>query len=466
VLDDPKVSCRHADIRWERGRFVLYDLQSTAGTFVNGRRIQRHPLRPFDQIRMGRTTLFFVPGRRVRALQDGHRPALRPLTAAAAGGAVPALPGSATSAVQRWCLVGSSTRDVYIGVDALKSTASQVAFRNGFGLCLVPLAEGPAFWGRKCLAQVDLSSHAGLGKIELGGGIWNSTMQLAACITAQSLSIVLVPIDDRACWAEIDAGYRRLGACAVFLGAQAAPTNLVLTNGTPDRIILKSPAPPVATPPILDEAALGAALHQAQVLLINSPKDGRLARLASNVALAHGVAQYSVLSTSLPIADRVETLLARDAASVCNLAEFQQLAAQLGYSCPSDETDADLVAVASAMARVAGLHAAGDLVVTLGARGCLAADRAAGAVAHIALRPARAVQVQRFVSTCAERRNGIGDRFFGSFVFTHALDDAAAPLLRAWRTALAASIDMVRYLVPNSRPGSHWFVVRPLPVRF
>ncbi len=37
IVDDAKVSCRHADIRWEHGRWVLYDLQSTAGTFVNHR---------------------------------------------------------------------------------------------------------------------------------------------------------------------------------------------------------------------------------------------------------------------------------------------------------------------------------------------------------------------------------------------------------------------------------------------
>ncbi len=75
IVDDAKVSCRHADIRWEHGRWVLYDLQSTAGTRVNGHCIQRRRLQPFDRIRLGKTTLIFVPGRRMRVPQNGHDPA-------------------------------------------------------------------------------------------------------------------------------------------------------------------------------------------------------------------------------------------------------------------------------------------------------------------------------------------------------------------------------------------------------
>jgi len=39
VLDDRRVSRRHAEVRLRLGRYTLYDLQSTNGTFVNGRRI-------------------------------------------------------------------------------------------------------------------------------------------------------------------------------------------------------------------------------------------------------------------------------------------------------------------------------------------------------------------------------------------------------------------------------------------
>jgi hypothetical protein len=39
VLDAPSVSAHHAEIRYQNGRYILYDRGSTNGTFVNGRRI-------------------------------------------------------------------------------------------------------------------------------------------------------------------------------------------------------------------------------------------------------------------------------------------------------------------------------------------------------------------------------------------------------------------------------------------
>jgi len=59
VLDDPATSREHARIQWERGQFVLYDLASANGTWVNNRRIQRQPLVDGDIIRIGDTTLMF-----------------------------------------------------------------------------------------------------------------------------------------------------------------------------------------------------------------------------------------------------------------------------------------------------------------------------------------------------------------------------------------------------------------------
>ncbi|HVR43480.1 MAG TPA: FHA domain-containing protein [Thermoanaerobaculia bacterium] len=56
VLRDPRVSRHHARVVFEKGFFVVYDLASANGTFVNGKRIQVAPLVNGVQIRMGNTT--------------------------------------------------------------------------------------------------------------------------------------------------------------------------------------------------------------------------------------------------------------------------------------------------------------------------------------------------------------------------------------------------------------------------
>jgi len=53
VLDDRRVSRRHAEVRLRLGRYTLYDLQSTNGTFVNGRRIAEMVLSDDDRITIG-----------------------------------------------------------------------------------------------------------------------------------------------------------------------------------------------------------------------------------------------------------------------------------------------------------------------------------------------------------------------------------------------------------------------------
>jgi hypothetical protein len=53
VLDDRRVSRRHAEVRLRLGRYTLYDLQSTNGTFVNGRRIAEMVLSHDDRITIG-----------------------------------------------------------------------------------------------------------------------------------------------------------------------------------------------------------------------------------------------------------------------------------------------------------------------------------------------------------------------------------------------------------------------------
>lgn len=62
VLDaDRQISRRHARIEWDAitGNYVIYDLQSTNGLYVNEQRVDNKILRSGDRIRMGKTTLVF-----------------------------------------------------------------------------------------------------------------------------------------------------------------------------------------------------------------------------------------------------------------------------------------------------------------------------------------------------------------------------------------------------------------------
>ena len=53
ILRDPKVSRHHAEIVFERGFFVLHDLASANGTFVNGKKVRVAPLTHGAQLRLG-----------------------------------------------------------------------------------------------------------------------------------------------------------------------------------------------------------------------------------------------------------------------------------------------------------------------------------------------------------------------------------------------------------------------------
>ncbi|HEY6843330.1 MAG TPA: FHA domain-containing protein [Thermoanaerobaculia bacterium] len=55
ILRDPKVSRHHAEIVFERGFFVLHDLASANGTYVNGKRVRVAPLTHGAKLRMGNT---------------------------------------------------------------------------------------------------------------------------------------------------------------------------------------------------------------------------------------------------------------------------------------------------------------------------------------------------------------------------------------------------------------------------
>ncbi len=59
VIDDPRVSRNHVQLRSLKGRFVLFDLNSTGGTFVNGQRTNQSVLYPGDVISLAGVAIIF-----------------------------------------------------------------------------------------------------------------------------------------------------------------------------------------------------------------------------------------------------------------------------------------------------------------------------------------------------------------------------------------------------------------------
>ena len=63
VIDDPRASRRHACIRLTRGTWMVRDLGSSGGTFVNkaqkGRSDEWSKIRHGDRVRVGHTLLLF-----------------------------------------------------------------------------------------------------------------------------------------------------------------------------------------------------------------------------------------------------------------------------------------------------------------------------------------------------------------------------------------------------------------------
>ena len=59
ILTDEAASAEHARIKLERKQWILYDLASTNGTYVNGRRVQKHALFDKDVIDIGETRFVF-----------------------------------------------------------------------------------------------------------------------------------------------------------------------------------------------------------------------------------------------------------------------------------------------------------------------------------------------------------------------------------------------------------------------
>ena len=59
-LHDTEISRQHAELALVDGGYWLTDLNSSNGTFVNGNRIQKHPLASGDQVQAGSTLMLYT----------------------------------------------------------------------------------------------------------------------------------------------------------------------------------------------------------------------------------------------------------------------------------------------------------------------------------------------------------------------------------------------------------------------
>jgi pSer/pThr/pTyr-binding forkhead associated (FHA) protein len=82
VIDDPRVSRAHAQLRVAKGRFALFDLNSTGGTFVNRQRTNKSILYPGDVISLAGVILIF--GQDLPTGRNTERVTTEPLSASSA----------------------------------------------------------------------------------------------------------------------------------------------------------------------------------------------------------------------------------------------------------------------------------------------------------------------------------------------------------------------------------------------
>ncbi len=68
VLDHPQVSRRHAQVRWDGAQYVISDLNSTNGVYVNGERLRESALPEGARVQIGPFRFLFVQG----ALRQQH----------------------------------------------------------------------------------------------------------------------------------------------------------------------------------------------------------------------------------------------------------------------------------------------------------------------------------------------------------------------------------------------------------
>ena len=123
VINDAEVSRRHARLTFQGGKYVLEDLGSTNGTFVNGQRLSGpRVLKPGEVISFGEQIMLVFeavnldPGATMVSQRAGAVPAARPMVAPPPppvqyAGSVPASPAPISVAPRRQNLM-----PIFIGV--------------------------------------------------------------------------------------------------------------------------------------------------------------------------------------------------------------------------------------------------------------------------------------------------------------------------------------------------------------
>ncbi|MCB0111265.1 MAG: hypothetical protein KDE53_35325, partial [Caldilineaceae bacterium] len=359
-------------------------------------------------------------------------------------------------------VLGNPVRDAYLAVDAIDFATGRVSFQRGTAAFDIAYQGAGLRFGEKREAQCDLSTlDLAPFTIGNGGGVYHTATQLAQLCRQRALPVALTAIEIVTPWPELTAAYTQWGIHHRSLALEPSTTNFILTNGQPDRLILKSPsADSVLTAPA--KAALRRQLVRGtDLLVVNSVRSVDLARTVMDEAQRRRIPQYSVLTPSLALNARIALQLQRDRASVCNLSEFALIAAAFGIDCPAHEEGAAVEDVAAVMATVAAQCHSGDLVVTLGGRGCLVGERASGMVRHVVLTDGYRQQVQAYVQAQPACKNGVGDRFFGAFVLAHAFGGTRCTD-RTARAAGWASLQMVRQLAPGLAAQRSWVKLTPV----
>lgn len=79
VIDDPFLSRHHLQMRLRSGTYILFDVHSRGGTFVNDVRVTQHRLQAGDVIRAGETRIVYVADEKPNIRATGTTDSLNPV---------------------------------------------------------------------------------------------------------------------------------------------------------------------------------------------------------------------------------------------------------------------------------------------------------------------------------------------------------------------------------------------------